>query len=412
MQNTPVARPSDVELLYRINHALEHTASFEAAVDAGLDLIMRALGAESGTVWLLAEDRSFLYPYIMKGQYADALRSFKLPYGEGIAGWVVAHGKTEIIADCQADVRFSASADRQSGYITRTLLCAPLSTHAHCMGCVQIINKADGSPFCTQDALLCESFATLLATAIQLRGLALSIPERKALMVLENITKCYPQGKKEIQVLQSTNLTVYQHEFLIILGMSGAGKSTLLKILGGMEAPSTGRLSVDGKEYANASPHARAAYRREKIGFIFQSYNLMSNLTAYENIRLALEVSKKPLDAIDEVLGWVGLSDKRNSFPGQMSGGEQQRLAIARALAKKPDIILADEPTGALDEKTGKDVLLLLDRIAREKLGTVVMITHNASFAPIADRVIRMRSGRIDDVTYNPYPSPAKQWGV
>lgn len=219
------------------------------------------------------------------------------------------------------------------------------------------------------------------------------------IMRLSGISKSYTQEQMPVAVLRDISFDLLPGEFVIISGASGAGKTTLMKILGGLENPSAGSFLVEGDEYAGASVRKRAQYRRDKVGFVFQGYNLIANLTAYENIRIALEIARLPIGAaIEDALRWVGLCEKRNSFPSQLSGGEQQRVAIARALAKSPEIILADEPTGALDEKTGIEIIGLLEKAVREQRRTVVMITHNPSFLPVADRIIELSSGHIKGI--------------
>lgn len=413
-------RPIEIEMIYKINRLLECTTDFNEVMEAALKMVMNSTEADAGTIWLLAEDKTHLYPYIIQGTHSKYLRSFKLAYGEGVAGWVTAHRQPRIVEDCSHDESFSSSADKMAGYVTRTMICVPLCTEEHTFGCIQIINKADGGLFTKNDCAVCAAFAVLVSSNIVIRGLPVVPASKPPILEMTKIKKTYagirssPYDKESNRyeravILKDISMTLYEHEFLLILGTSGAGKSTLLKILGGMENASDGSFTVDGCEFAKASPRARAAYRRDRIGFIFQSYNLMSNLTAYENIRLALEIAGKPVSRIDEYLDWVGLREKRNHFPQQMSGGEQQRVAIARALVKEPEIILADEPTGALDEKTGTDIMVLLERIAREKLGTVVMISHNPSFIPVADRVIRINSGSITQIIQNPYPVPVRK---
>ena len=196
-------------------------------------------------------------------------------------------------------------------------------------------------------------------------------------------------------------------EFAVIVGPSGAGKTTVLNILGGMDTASEGEVLVDGQDIAGYSRKKLTAYRRDDIGFVFQFYNLIPNLTALENVELALQICKDPMDA-GEVLREVGLGDRMDNFPAQLSGGEQQRVSIARALAKNPKLLLCDEPTGALDYNTGKAILKLLQDTCREKGMTVVLITHNSAIAPMADRVIKIKNGRVSDMMLNEHPVPVE----
>ncbi len=194
---------------------------------------------------------------------------------------------------------------------------------------------------------------------------------------------------------------------MVIVGPSGAGKTTLLNILGGMDSASSGKILVDGTEISSFDKRKLTAYRRYSVGFVFQFYNLVQNLTALENVELAAQICKDPLDAA-EVLREVGLSERMNNFPGQLSGGEQQRVAIARALAKSPKLLLCDEPTGALDYQTGKAILKLLQDTCRQKGVTVIVITHNSAITPMADRVIRIKNGKVAESVMNPQPVPVE----
>ena len=195
---------------------------------------------------------------------------------------------------------------------------------------------------------------------------------------------------------------------MVILGSSGAGKSTLLNILGGMDTASEGSVVIDGKDIATYNSHQLTDYRRTDVGFVFQFYNLVSNLTAKENVELASQIVRGASDP-EEVLASVGLADRMANFPAQLSGGEQQRVAIARAVAKNPKILLCDEPTGALDYRTGKQVLQILEDMSRKRGATVIIVTHNAAIAPIADRVIRMHDARVQAIEVNPAPTPISQ---
>jgi putative ABC transport system ATP-binding protein len=232
--------------------------------------------------------------------------------------------------------------------------------------------------------------------------------QQNILMQIENLSKTYQMGEVAVKALEETNFELYDGEFVVILGPSGSGKSTLLNILGGMDLPTEGRVLVKGEEITKYNDRKLTAYRREKVGFVFQFYNLMANLTAKENVELATEMCKNALK-INEVMIEVGLDERMNHFPSQMSGGEQQRVAIARAVAKNPLLLLCDEPTGALDFKTGLLILSLLHKINRDFHKTVVIITHNAAIGDMADRVIKMRSGRIVEIKENANPLPPER---
>lgn len=223
-----------------------------------------------------------------------------------------------------------------------------------------------------------------------------------------DVKKSYKMGEVEIKALSGVDFSVNKGEFVVVAGASGAGKSTILNILGGMDTVSSGKVLVDGKEISSYSQKELITYRRYDIGFVFQFYNLVQNLTAKENVELATQIVKEPLN-IDDVLNAVGLSERKDNFPAQMSGGEQQRVAIARALAKNPKLLLCDEPTGALDYNTGKAILKLLQDTCREQGMTVIIITHNLALAPMGDKVIKVKNGKIQSVTVNDNPVPIER---
>lgn len=223
----------------------------------------------------------------------------------------------------------------------------------------------------------------------------------------KNVKKVYQMGEVEIEALSGVNFSINKGEFVVVAGASGAGKSTVLNILGGMDQASSGTVIVDGNEVNNYSNKELITYRRHDIGFVFQFYNLVQNLTALENVELATQICKDPLN-VHEVLESVGLGHRKNNFPAQLSGGEQQRVAIARALAKNPKLLLCDEPTGALDYNTGKAILKLLQDTCRKMGMTVVMITHNLAIAPMGDKVIHVRNGKVSDIEINENPLPVE----
>ena len=224
----------------------------------------------------------------------------------------------------------------------------------------------------------------------------------------KNVKKKYKMGEVEIEALSGVDFSVNKGEFVVVAGASGAGKSTILNILGGMDTVSSGKVIVDNNEISKYSQKDLITYRRYDIGFVFQFYNLVQNLTARENVELATQISKKPLD-IDKVLDSVGLKDRKNNFPSQLSGGEQQRVAIARAIAKNPKLLLCDEPTGALDYNTGKAILKLLQDTCRKEGVTVIIITHNLALTPMGDKVIEVKNGRIQKITINENPVPVER---
>ncbi len=222
-------------------------------------------------------------------------------------------------------------------------------------------------------------------------------------VALKDVKKIYRMGEVKIMAAAGIDFEIKKGEFAVVVGPSGAGKTTVLNILGGMDTATEGEVLVDGKNIAAYSPKRLTAYRRDDIGFVFQFYNLIPNLTALENVELALQICKDPMDA-RKVLEEVGLLERLNNFPAQLSGGEQQRVSIGRALAKNPKLLLCDEPTGALDYHTGKSILKLLQDTCRDKGMTVILITHNSAIAPMADRVIKIKNGKVSDILVNESP--------
>ena len=228
-----------------------------------------------------------------------------------------------------------------------------------------------------------------------------------AFVEFNDVRKVYKMGEVEVAAADGMTFSCERGEFVVVVGPSGAGKTTLLNMLGGMDSCTSGSIVLDGREISTFNEKQLTQYRRLDIGFVFQFYNLVQNLTALENVELASQICPHPLDA-GEVLAQVGLAHRMDNFPAQLSGGEQQRVAIARALAKNPKLLLADEPTGALDFKTGKAILKLLQDTCLNTGKTVVLITHNSAFAAIADRVIHVREGRVASMQVNPHPASAE----
>lgn len=229
-----------------------------------------------------------------------------------------------------------------------------------------------------------------------------------AYIEFQNVKKIYHMGEVSIEALSGVDFTIDQGEFVVIAGASGAGKSTILNILGGMDSCTSGNIFVDGKKISDYNAKQLTTYRRYDIGFVFQFYNLVQNLNVKENVELATQICKNPLD-IDETIEAVGLKDRAMNFPAQLSGGEQQRVAIARALAKNPKLLLCDEPTGALDYQTGKQILKLLQDTCRNHGVSVVVITHNLALTAMGDKVIKVRNGRIDSIELNENPMPIER---
>ena len=223
-----------------------------------------------------------------------------------------------------------------------------------------------------------------------------------------DVAKTYKMGEVEIKALDGISFPIEKGEFVVIVGPSGAGKTTVLNILGGMDKPTTGEVWVDGKDIAKYTEQELTGFRRDDVGFVFQFYNLVQNLTAVENVELSAQICSEPVDA-EKVLKEVGLGNRLDNFPSQLSGGEQQRVSIARALAKNPKLLLCDEPTGALDYITGKSILKLLQDTCKEKNMTVIVITHNSALTPMADKIVKIKNGQIDKILVNENPAPVEQ---
>ena len=230
----------------------------------------------------------------------------------------------------------------------------------------------------------------------------------KEMIKFEHVFRSYGESENKFFAVNDVNFVINEGEFVVILGQSGAGKSTVLNMIGGIDSPTEGKITVNGKDVTNYTESQMSDYRAYEIGFVFQFYNLLTGLTAYENVNLVNEIVKEPLDP-EKMLESVGLLEKKKKFPSQMSGGEQQRVSIARALAKNPPIILGDEPTGALDSETGKKVLKLMYDVCREHNKTLVIVTHNANIAQSADKVIRMKNAKIQSVDINSDPLPVEE---
>ena len=227
-------------------------------------------------------------------------------------------------------------------------------------------------------------------------------------VTFENVGKIYKTGDVEVHALKGVDFEIEKGEICVVVGQSGAGKTTLLNILGGMDTLTSGRVLLDGRDISALKDKEMATYRRLDIGFVFQFYNLIPNLTAHEKVEIASQLSPKPLNS-RKVMEVVGLRDRMNNFPAQLSGGEQQRVAIARALAKNPKLLLCDEPTGALDYNTGKSILKLLQDMSRQRGMTVIIITHNSALTAMADRVIQVKNGAVTDTAVNPSPVPVEE---
>ncbi|MBQ6331377.1 MAG: ATP-binding cassette domain-containing protein [Clostridia bacterium] len=392
---------------WQIMEQLLEVDNLDDALSGSLEIIVRTLNSEAGAIWLLDPGTDRLTPMFHIGP-AD-ISNITVENGLGVEGVVTKTGKSVIVEDAANDSRFEGSVFDDNGLVTKTMICVPLNNLREVIGCVQIVNKKDGSLYDAEELQLCERMASLAAITIDEKGLAVDLGEQKEILAtLRNVTKEFPSGDGVLRVLKGINLDVYKNEFVVVLGESGCGKSTMMNIVGGMDFLTDGTLTVEGKDFSHPSDAELTKYRREYIGFIFQSYNLMPNLTALENVQFIAELVKDPMDAADAIAK-VGLSERANNYPGQMSGGQQQRVSIARAIVKKPKLILADEPTAALDYTTSIEVLSVVEDIVRKQGATVMMVTHNPEIAKMADRVVKVRNGRIASIKKNLHPVHAEE---
>ena len=392
---------------WQIMEQLLEVESLDDALSGSLEIIVNTLNSEAGAIWLLDPKTDRLSPLFHIGP-AD-VSNITVENGLGIEGIVTKTGKSVMVTDAASDARFDGTVFDDNGLVTKTMICVPLNNLHDVIGCVQIVNKKDGSLYDEEELQLCERMAALAAITIDEKGLIVDLGEQKEILAtLKNVTKEFPSGDGVLKVLKGINLDIYKNEFVVVLGESGCGKSTMMNIVGGMDFLTDGTLTIEGKDFSHPTDAELTKYRREYIGFIFQAYNLMPNLTALENVQFIAELVKDPMDAA-EAIEKVGLSARANNYPGQMSGGQQQRVSIARAIVKKPKLILADEPTAALDYTTSIEVLSVIEDIVKNQGATVMMVTHNVEIAKMADRVVKVRGGRIASIKKNLHPVHAEE---
>ncbi len=392
---------------WQIMEALLEIDSLDDALSGSLEIIVNTLNSEAGAIWLLDPKTDRLSPLFHIGP-AD-VSNISVENGLGIEGLVTKTGQSVMVTDAASDPRFDGTVFDDNGLVTKTMICVPLNNLHDVIGCVQIVNKKDGSPYDAEELQLCERLAALAALTLDETGLAVDLGEKKEILaVLQGVTKEFPSGDGVLKVLKGVNLEIYKNEFVVVLGESGCGKSTMMNIVGGMDFLTDGTLTIEGKDFSHPSDAELTRYRREYIGFIFQAYNLMPNLTALENVQFIAELVKDPMPA-EEAIKKVGLTERSGNYPGQMSGGQQQRVSIARAIVKRPKLILADEPTAALDYTTSIEVLSVIEDIVRNQGATVMMVTHNPEIAKMADRVVKVRSGRIASIKKNLHPVHAEE---
>ncbi|MBE7004134.1 MAG: ATP-binding cassette domain-containing protein [Ruminococcaceae bacterium] len=388
--------------IWQITERLRDADDLVEAMAHSLEIIKDVLDCEAGSVWLLSKSTNRVCAVVNVG--TDDITGFSVESGQGIVGSVAKSGESIIVEDTSTDTRFSKSVDEETGFVTKSIICVPLKNEYETIGCVEIINKRSGASYTAEDLALCEQMAALAAIAIEEKGFSFEPEQEKRVIIsLRNVVKEFPSGDSVLRVLKGINLDVYENEFVVVLGESGCGKSTMMNIIGGMDFLTSGTLTVEGKDFSHPSDAELTDFRRNYVGFVFQAYNLMPNLTARENVQFIAEISPDPGD-VDAAIAKVGLTERANNYPAQMSGGQQQRVSIARALAKNPKVIFADEPTAALDFQTSVEVLRVFENIVNSNGTTVMMITHNEEIAKMANRVVKLKGGTVASIRSNLHP--------
>ena len=391
-----------VQTLWQIMEQLRDSDQLESALSGSLDILCEATGSPKGSIWMKDDQSGSLIAVTTAGT-ADATGESS-QNGEGLIGEVSAKGETVIMSAGEVQNIRLAGVDSPavSGI---NLMCVPVKTPKHIIGCLLLTGKETG--YTEDDKAMCENCCSVLALDIDDKGFTFRpFEDREPIVEVRDVVKEFMSGEEIRRILRGVDLDIYPGELVVVLGESGCGKSTLLNIIGGMDRMTSGKLTVEGKDMSDPSEAELTEYRREYVGFIFQAYNLMPNLSAYENIEFIGEISDNPMDS-EEALELVGLGEKANSMPAALSGGQMQRVSIARAIVKNPKIILADEPTAALDYDTSIKVLSVIEKISKENKTTVLMVTHNPEIAKMANRVVKLRNGKISSVRVNLHPLSA-----
>ena len=393
------------KVIGNIQSTVSKANTIDEALHNGLEVIMKDCEVDYVAVWFEdVKGDSVLHPYYWICPIDLSNKSQKI--NQGSVGRVYKNQVTEKYLDYA--VGQDAETDKNfEGLSIGSLVTVPLSNKYDRLGCVQFINASTSKKFTSEDADVFEMLSTFIAVGID-ENVKLSKPEedKKVIISVKNIEKSFKNGEVVTKVLKGVNMNVYKGEFLVLLGESGCGKSTLLNIIGGLDKADSGEFTFMGEDMSKANEEELTEYRRKNIGFIFQSYNLMPNLNSKENLDLIGELVSNPYDSM-EALKNVDMEDRHQNYPSQLSGGQQQRISIARALIKNPKIIMADEPTAALDYETSITVLKVLEEIAR-KGTTLIMVTHNEEITKMANRVVRFRNGKMYEVTVNKHPVHAE----
>lgn len=392
----------NIKAMWQIMDELQNANQLDSVLQSGLEILCNALPCEEAYMWIRNKEEERVY--VVACKKSKDFTGFSVEEDKGLIGKVISTGETIILDDCSKDETIALDKDL-SQIFNGSCIIAPLKTPFGTLGLVQFNNKVGG--FNEEDEKLINNCASLLALDIEDKGLIYKPNENKEVLIsVRDVVKEFPSGEEIRRILNGVDLDIYQGELLVVLGESGCGKSTLLNIIGGMDQASSGQLLVEGKDFSHPSEDELTDYRRDYIGFIFQSYNLMPNLSAIENVEFIAEVVKEPMDS-QEALEMVGLGERADRYPSALSGGQQQRVCIARAIVKNPKLILADEPTAALDFQTGQGVLKVIEKVVKEQGTTVIMVTHNVEIAKMANRVIKLKNGKISSIRVNMHPLPA-----
>ncbi|MBR4928508.1 MAG: ATP-binding cassette domain-containing protein [Oscillospiraceae bacterium] len=395
-----------IEVLWQIMQALGGHDSAEDAFTEAMEIIRGEIGIGEMTVWLRDPEEARVVAIAHAGE--SSVAGYSVDPKDSVVGKVIATEKEIWASGEELNNYFPNGLDTVTGIRVFNCYLFPVRRSGETVGCLQAVNRSEGV-YSEEEKATLRSFCGLAAMVAD--ELGVHFPggkNRNVILSLRNVVKEFQTGAGLRQILKGIDLDIYENEFLVILGESGCGKSTLLNIIGGIDSLTRGKMFAGGKDLTELPEEELSRYRRDVIGFVFQSYNLMPNLTALENIEFIAENTPGHGDP-EDALAMVGLSDRADRYPSMLSGGQQQRVAIARAIVKQPKIILADEPTGALDFATGKEVLRVIEKLVHEKKTTVVMVTHNREIARMANRVIRMRDGRIGSVQENAWPRSAEE---
>lgn len=395
------------QAIWELTEALQDEKQMESALGNCLEIMKDTVGCEGGFVWLANLEKHLMM--IIACSSGSDVTGMVIPDDRGIVGHVLGTAETMMINGEAGKDSPLGESDEATGMSVKSQLVAPVRTPGgRPFGCIQLVNKIDGK-FDEQDSRLADQMASLVALDIDDKGYnVITPPKDEPLIVLRNVIKEFPSGDGVSRVLKGIDLDIFPGEFLVVLGESGCGKTTMMNIIGGMDSMTEGEMYLEGKDFSHPGKKELTMFRRNYIGYIFQSYNLMPNLSALENLQFIAEISSDPMDP-EEALGLVGLADRAGNFPSQLSGGQQQRVSIARALTKNPKLILADEPTAALDYDTSIEVLSIIEDIVEKRGASMIMVTHNSEIAKMAKRVVKLRGGKISSIRINLHPLKARE---